>query len=168
MISTANSVKGYFCSFLVSNIYWLTSLSAVSTLPFYYPRLSSAIHIYYFLSLKRDVLICGNMMMVIKGYVSVLASFNWFPFIFMDRLILAVFVCAVSHRTFSQNLKYISARISQIQENGGLPSGFYLYIGITSCAYKISQFFFIFNTECYLKWRIPTCAFHRFLSKFSS
>ena len=67
------------------------------------------------------------------------------------RLILAVFVCAVSHRIFSQNLKYISARMPRIQENGGLPSGFYLYIGITSCAYKISQFFLVFNMECYLK-----------------
>ena len=39
------------------------------------------------------------------------------------RLILAVFVCAVSHRTFSQNLKYVSASDSTDQENGTLPSG---------------------------------------------
>ena len=37
------------------------------------------------------------------------------------------------------------------QENGALPSGVYLYIGITSCAYRISQFFLIFNMVCYLK-----------------
>ena len=29
--------------------------------------------------------------------------------ILWNLLILAVFVCAVSHRTFSQNLKYVSA-----------------------------------------------------------
>ena len=74
-----------------------------------------------------------------------------FRFIFVEPLILAVFVCAVSHRTFSQNLKYISAGFPQFQENGILPSGVYLYIGITSCDYKISQFFRFFNMVCYLK-----------------
>jgi len=33
-----------------------------------------------------------------------------------------------------------------------VPSGIYLYIGITSCDYKISQLFSLFNMEYYIKW----------------
>jgi len=45
VIDTFLTAKGYFCSFLLSNIYWLTSLSTVSTLAFF--LFYSAIHIFF-------------------------------------------------------------------------------------------------------------------------
>ena len=59
-------VKGHFCSFLVSNICWLTSLSADyeshlwSDFSFHLTNDSFS----FFISLKREALICGNYLII--------------------------------------------------------------------------------------------------------
>ena len=113
--------------------------------------------------LLSEMLLYVGFDMAFQGFVSGLAILQLISAcILWNRLILAVFVCAVSHRTFSQNLKYVSAWIPRFQENGSLPSGVYLYIGITSCDYKISQLFSYFNMEYWLNRQIYPCAKYRF------
>ena len=57
------STKGHFCSVLISNIYWLTSLSTDSTITFSYLRSflkPLLLFIIHYISLQRDALSCGS------------------------------------------------------------------------------------------------------------
>ena len=76
-------VKGHFCSFLVSNIYWLTSLSTdYERSMIHYFHSTSQIFLSFFFSLKREALICGNYFLIILLRFRLQFSPSFFLFFF--------------------------------------------------------------------------------------
>ena len=76
------STKGHFCSVLISNIYWLTSLSADSTITFSYPR-SSRIHFFF---INHSYLI-SEMLFRVGSFFSEISSCLRWPVRFPEILL---------------------------------------------------------------------------------
>ena len=73
------STKGHFCSVLISNIYWLTSLSTDSTITFSYLRIFPDPLLFHqsFISLQRDALSCGIFLFGNFFVFAVALSLSW-------------------------------------------------------------------------------------------